>query len=149
MSPARGRDSLGAVQATHPALAWLLQLERATVFVLDDDDAVRDALATTLTAAGFAAAPFRSAKEFIDGYRSGGPACLIVELDLPDIDGLLLRMLPDAGIDLPVIITSRRLRRRRLPDELAAWVGMLEKPFGHDELMGLLDAALELGDSRT
>ena len=122
----------------------------STVFVVDDDDAVRDALATTLAASGFAVAPFRSAKEFIDGYRSGGPACLFVELDLPEIDGLaLLRMLPDAGIDLPVIMTSRRLRLRRIPHGLAAWVGILEKPFGRDELLNLIDAALESADSRT
>jgi FixJ family two-component response regulator len=123
---------------------------RSAVFVVDDDEAVRDALATTLAAAGFAVAPFRSASEFIDGYRSGGPACLIVELDLPEIDGLaLLRMLPDAGIDLPVIVTSRRLRLRRLPDGLAAWVGILEKPFGRDELLRLIDAALASADPCT
>jgi FixJ family two-component response regulator len=123
---------------------------RSTLFVVDDDDAVRDALATTLAASGFAVAPFRSVREFIDGYRSGGPACLIVELDLPEIDGLgLLRMLPDAGIDLPVIMTSRRLRLRRLPDGLAAWVEILEKPFGREELLRLVDAALESADSRT
>ena len=111
---------------------------------MDDDDAVRDALATTLAASGFAVAPFRSARQFIDGYRSCGPACLIVELDLPEIDGLaLLRMLPDAGIDLPVIMTSRRLRRRRLPDGLAGCVGILEKPFGREELLRLVQAALE------
>jgi FixJ family two-component response regulator len=123
---------------------------RSTVFVVDDDDAVRDALALTLVASGFAVAPFRSAREFINGYRSGGRACLIVELDLPEIDGLaLLRMLPNAGIDLPVIMTSRRLRLRRLPDGLAAWVGILEKPFGRDELLRLIEAALGSVDPHT
>ena len=116
---------------------------RATVFVLDDDDAVRDALTTALRSAGFAAAAFRSAAEFIAAHRSGGPACLLVELELPDIDALLDR-LPEAAASLPVIVTSRRLRRRRLPDELAGCVGLLEKPFGHDELMVLLRAALRL-----
>jgi FixJ family two-component response regulator len=113
------------------------------VFVVDDDEAVRDALTTALTSAGFAVAAFRSAAEFIEGHRSGGPACLVVELELPDIDALL-RRLPGAATNLPVIVTSRRLRRRRLPDELAQCVGLLEKPFGHDELMVLLRAALRL-----
>jgi FixJ family two-component response regulator len=117
-----------------------------TVFVVDEDDAVRDALVTTLGASGFAVAAFRSAREFIEGYRIGGPACLIVELDLPEIDGpALLQMLPGAGIDVPVIITSRRLRPRRLPDELARCVGILEKPFGREELLRLVHAALESG----
>ena len=117
---------------------------RATVFVLDDDDAVRDALTTALTSAGFAAAAFRSAAEFVEGHRSDGPACLVVELELPDIDALLCT-LSRAPAGLPVIVTSRRLRRQRLPDELAHCVGLLEKPFGHDELMVLLRAALGLG----
>ena len=115
----------------------------ATVVVVDDDAAVRDALATTLAASGYAVAAFPSAREFIDGYRGGGPACLIVELDLPEIDGLaLLRLLPDAGIDLPVIMTSRRLRRRPTPEGARArCVGILEKPFGREELLRLVDAA--------
>jgi two-component system, OmpR family, KDP operon response regulator KdpE len=117
-------------------------MRQATVFVVDDDDAVRDALTTSLTDAGFAAAPFRSAAEFIEAYRVGGPACLVTELDLPDIDALLHML--QAGSDLPVIVTSRRLRRRRLPDELAACIGLLEKPFGHDELVVMVHAALRL-----
>jgi FixJ family two-component response regulator len=113
------------------------------VFVVDDDEAVRDALTTTLVASGFAVAGFRSAEQFLEGYRSGGPACLIVELDLPEFDGMaLLRMLPAAGIDMPVIATSRRLRLRRLSNGLAACVGVLEKPFGHEELLHLVHAAL-------
>jgi FixJ family two-component response regulator len=116
---------------------------RATVFVLDDDDAVRDALTTALTSAGFAAAAFRSAAEFVEDDRIDGPACLVLELELPDIDALLRRLPQATG--LPVIVTSRRLRPQRLPDELAGCVGLLEKPFGHDELMVLLRAALRLG----
>jgi hypothetical protein len=42
-----------------------------------------------------------------------------------------------------VIATSRRLRRQRLPDVLAGCVGILEKPFGHEELLRLVHAALE------
>ena len=116
------------------------------MFIVDDDDAVRDALTSSLIAAGFAAVGYRSAAEFVAAYRLGGPACLVTELDLPDGDALL-HMLRQPGASLPVIVTSRRLRRRRLPDELAACVGLLEKPFGHDELMVLLRAALRLESS--
>jgi FixJ family two-component response regulator len=115
-----------------------------TVFIVDDDDAVRDALTTTLTSAGFAAVACPSATRFVEAFRGAGPACLVVELDLPELE-VLLRALPAAAHDLPVIATSRRLRRRRLPDELASCVGLLEKPFGHDELMALLQAALRPG----
>ena len=116
-------------------------MRHATVFVIDDDDAVRDALATSLRTGGFAAVPFRSAAEFIDAYRIGGPACLVIDLDLPDVD-VLLGVLPTLGASLRVIVTSWRLRRRRLPDQFATCVGLLEKPFGHEELMGLVRTAL-------
>jgi FixJ family two-component response regulator len=71
------------------------------VFVVDDDDAIRDAPTATLAAAGFAVAAFGSVRQFLDGFCAASPACLIVELDLPEIDGLALLRMPDAGIDLP------------------------------------------------
>lgn len=121
---------------------------QATVFVVDDDDAVRDALTTSLSTDGFAALAFCSAAQFIAGYRAARPACLVVEIALPEIDDLFC-MLAEAGGDLPVILTSRRLRRQRLPEQLLTCVGMLEKPFGHDELMGLVRRALEPAEPGT
>lgn len=123
-------------------------LRQATVFVVDDDDAVRDALITSLASGGLAALAFGSTARFIDGYRAAGPACLVVELDLPEIDDLFC-MLAEAGGDLPVILTSRRLRRQRPPERLQTCVGLLEKPFGHEELMLLVRRALRCGGSGT
>lgn len=116
-------------------------LRPATVYVVDDDDAVRDALITSLSTGGFAALAFRSAAHFIAGYRAASPACLIVELALPEVDDLF-RMLAEAKADLPVILTSRRLRWRQPLAPLLSCVGLLEKPFGHDELICLVRRAL-------
>jgi FixJ family two-component response regulator len=115
---------------------------QATVFVVEHDDAVRDALTTSLASAGFAAKAFQSAAHFVQSYRSTGRACLVIELELPEIE-VLLGMLSSTG-DLPLIVTSRRLHVRRLPDELAGCVGLLQKPFGRDELMNLVRVALRL-----
>jgi FixJ family two-component response regulator len=116
---------------------------QATVFVVEHDDAVRDALTTSLASAGFAAKAFHSAAHFVQGYRSTGRACLVIELELPEIE-VLLGMLSSTTGDLPLIVTSRRLLVRRLPDELAGCVGLLQKPFGRDELMSLVRVALRL-----
>ena len=115
----------------------------ALVFLVDDDEAVRDAVTTALRAAGFGVATFGSARQFLEAYRAGQRGCLIVDLDLPGVESDLLRMLASAELALPVIVTSRRLRRGQLAPALnGGRVALLEKPFGIDELLPLIDAAL-------
>ena len=115
----------------------------ALVFVVDDDEAVRDAVATSLRAAGYAVADFGSASQFLDGYRAGQRGCLVVDVDMPGVESELLRMLASSEVTLPAIITSRRLRQRALPPALTALhVVLLEKPFGIDNLLPLVRTAL-------
>jgi two-component system, LuxR family, response regulator FixJ len=115
-----------------------------TIFLLDEDDAVRDALAMSLRAAGHAVAAFGSARQFIDGYRRGDPGCLVVDMDLPEGGAAgLLRTLAVAQVILPAIITIRRLRRNTPVGGLPAGrILFLEKPFGVDELLRLIRLAL-------
>lgn len=116
------------------------------VFVVDEDDAVRDAVATSLRAAGFAVAAFASARQFLEVYRVGQRGCLIVDADHPDGENELLRMLATSELALPAIVTSRRLRRRTLAPALTALpVLLLEKPFGVDDLLPLISAVIALG----
>ena len=115
--------------------------DRGRVILVDDDDAVRDAVATSLRTAGFTVVTFGSARQLLDEHRAGRRGCLVVDLDLPDIEVELLRML-----SLPTIVTSRRLRRRALARALAPLpVVLLEKPFGIDDLLPLVRAALAGG----
>jgi two-component system response regulator FixJ len=121
--------------------------ESATIFLLDEDDAVRDALALSLRAAGHAVAAFASARQFIDEYRHGDPGCLVVDIDVPEggAEGLL-RTLAAAQVILPAIITIRHLRRRTpIGDFLPGRILFLEKPFGVDELLRLIRLALGTG----
>ena len=115
--------------------------DRGRVILVDDDDAVRDAVATSLRTAGFTVVTFGSARQLLDEHRAGRRGCLVVDLDLPGIEVELLRML-----SLPTIVTSRRLRRRALARALAPLpVVLLEKPFGIDDLLPLVRAALAGG----
>jgi FixJ family two-component response regulator len=120
--------------------------EGATVFLVDDDDAVRDALALSLRAAGYPVAAFGSARQFLDAYRSASPGCLVVDMDVPEGGAVgLLQTLAVAQIILPAIITSRRLRRIPGADGLPSGsILFLDKPFGIDELLRLIRSAMDM-----
>jgi FixJ family two-component response regulator len=115
-----------------------------TVFLIDEDDAVRDALALSLRAAGHQVAAFGSARQFLDGYQLGDPACLVVDMDLSDLGAMeLLRTLAASQAALPTIITSRRLQRRAPVGGLPPGrILFLDKPFGVDELLRLIQIVL-------
>jgi two-component system, LuxR family, response regulator FixJ len=115
-----------------------------TVFLVDEDDAVRDALAMSLRAAGHPVVACASARQFLDAYRRGHPGCLVVDRDLPEGGAVeLLWMLAVAQISLPAIITSRRLRSKPPVGGLPAGrILFLDKPFGIDELSRLIRSAL-------
>jgi FixJ family two-component response regulator len=143
-APSRGRDERERHAASSVRLAG-----DALVFLVDDDEAVRDAVATSLRGAGFAVASFGSARQFLDAYRRGQHGCLIVDLDLAGVEPELLRMLASTELALPVIITSRRLRRRASAPTLSAFATvLLEKPFGVDDLLPLVQAAIASNSDR-
>jgi len=123
-----------------------LALEAAppTIFLVDADEAVRDAVASALRAAGYRTRAFGAAQPLLAAYTPGQPACLVVDLDLPDNDGIaLLRTLAAAGHGLPAVVTSRRLRRRNVAGVLSPMsILLLEKPFGVDDLLPLIRQAL-------
>ena len=122
--------------------------EGATIFLVDDDDAVRDALAISLRAAGHPVAAFASARQFLAAYRSGSAGCLVLDMDLPEGGAAgLLRALALARHILPAIVTSLRLRGWPRSDALpSGCILFLEKPFGIDELLRLIRTAMGSGE---
>jgi two-component system, LuxR family, response regulator FixJ len=133
-------------RAPQPSPDGPLLPEGTTVFLVDDDDAVRDALAMSLRAAGHPVAAFASAQQFLDAYRSGSSECLVVDMDLPEggAVGLLRTLAAERGI-LPAIITSRRLRRIPAADGLPSGsILFLDKPFGIDDLLRLIRSAMDM-----
>ena len=112
-----------------------------TVLLVEADEAVRDAVTAALELAGVDVIAFPSAAELIRHEPRDGADCLIVELDLFDVDArAFLRRLQDRSIQLPVIVMSARLRGL---DKVEAEVqAVLEKPFGADDLLRLILGAL-------
>jgi len=79
----------------------------STIFVVDDDAAVRRSLTRLLRSAGWSAEAFASAGELLERAPICGPGCVLLDVDMPGISGLELqeRMI-DAGIFLPVVFLS-------------------------------------------
>src|SRR5215472_11844293 len=76
------------------------------VFVVDDDFRVREALASLISSHGLRAAVFGSAAEFLETEKPDAPACLILDLDLPGINGLELQEQLSAGYAPPVVFVT-------------------------------------------
>ena len=78
-----------------------------TVFVIDDDAAVRKAVSRLLRSAGIAVAVFASPGEFLAQYDPDMPGCLVLDLAMPDINGLQLQTtLGKKGCTLPIIFLT-------------------------------------------
>jgi RNA polymerase sigma factor (sigma-70 family) len=116
----------------------------ATVFVVDDDPALREALQMLLESAGYPVEVFASATAFIDACGRGRRGCAILDVGLPDMDGLALQqLLTERGISMPVIILTGQGDVPKAVRALKAGaVDFLEKPADAAELLAHVSAAL-------
>src|SRR5688500_16038874 len=79
----------------------------ATVYVVDDDPAVRDSLAFLLGAAGLEVRLFESASAFLAALPALGRGCVVTDVRMPEMDGIeLLRRMTSSGQALPVIVMT-------------------------------------------
>ncbi len=119
--------------------------ERPIVFVVDDDVRVRDALSSLLASAGLDVAAFASGTEFRDAEKPDAPACLVLDLELPDIHGLeLQRELADREAPPIVFITGHGDVPSSVKAMKAGAIEFLSKPFGDEELLRAIDTAIAL-----
>lgn len=119
--------------------------ERPEVFVVDDDSAVRDAIRDVLEYDGRSVHAYSTCEAFIEAYRSGGEACLLVDAYLPGMNGLeLLRWLGHSGHRLPAIMITGNSDVPMAVHAMkaGAW-DFIEKPIGHRELLISVENALE------
>ena len=115
------------------------------VFVVDDDVSVRKSLELLIDSAGWQPETFASAQEFLHRPRVVGPSCLVLDMSLPDLDGLELqkRVAPDR-IDMPIIFisgygdVSTTVRAMK-----AGAIEFLAKPFKDDVLLDAIRSAIE------
>lgn len=118
---------------------------RATAFIVDDDEAVRDSLRFLMLSIGIEVETFGSAQAFLDGYDTERPGCLVLDIRMPGISGLELQeQLPQNGIHLPVIIISGHgdvpMAVRALK---AGAFDFIEKPFNDQVLLDCVQRAIE------
>lgn len=115
------------------------------VYVVDDDAEVCEALGVALEADGKTVRSYASSEAFLDAYRPGRQACLLVDAYLPGMSGLeLLQKLSDRGDRLPAImITGHSDVSMAVTAMKAGALDFIEKPVGKDELMASVKRALE------
>ena len=116
-----------------------------TVFVVDDDAFVREALETLIQVAGWRARTFASAETFLACPPDTGPSCLVLDVNLPNLNGLDLQALigRERG-EMPIIfITGYGDVPMSVKAMKAGAAEFLTKPFGEDVMLEAIGAALE------
>jgi FixJ family two-component response regulator len=113
------------------------------IYVLDDDRRVREALSSLLSSVGLSVETFASASEYLEFEKPDSPACLILDLELPGMNGLELQQ-EIAGDDSPpiVFVTGHGDVPSSVRAMKAGAIEFLLKPFDHQELLKVVDAAI-------
>ncbi|EXI64327.1 MAG TPA: sigma-70 family RNA polymerase sigma factor [Accumulibacter sp.] len=114
-----------------------------TVFIVEDDPSVRDALALLLGLNGLSVVLFADAESFLAARRPDWYGCLLVDIRMPGMDGLTLqRRLRESGSWLPVIVMTGHgdveSARQAFRSEA---VDFLEKPIDHSRLLSAIEDA--------
>jgi two-component system, LuxR family, response regulator FixJ len=118
---------------------------KGKVYVIDDDDAMRESLDFLLGSADFQVTLFESALNFLDVLPSIDFGCVVSDVRMPEIDGIeLLKRLKAGGSLFPVVIMTGH---GDVPLAVEAMklgaVDFLEKPFEDDRLIGMIETALK------
>lgn len=115
------------------------------IFIVDDDDAVRDSMRILLESHGMRVADFGSTEEFTAAYRPHPHSCLILDLHLPVVGGLdFLASRAPGSLDIPVILmTGRGDDATRARARELGTAAFLEKPIDDTDLMDAINAALK------
>ena len=121
------------------------------VFIVDDDEAVRDSLQTLLEAAGHRVRSFASGSEFLAAMPSSEEGCLIIDVRMPGIGGLdVQERLRVAGIALPVIVITGHGDVSLAVEAMKIGAAdFFEKPFNDDQLVASVRAALQQRQDQT
>ena len=117
----------------------------ATVFVVDDDASVREALGGLVRSAGLSVATYATAQEFLASPRAEGPSCLVLDVRLPGLSGLDLQTrMAEVNLEIPIIfITGHGDVPTSVRAMKAGAVEFLTKPFGDDDLLTAIHEAIE------
>jgi RNA polymerase sigma factor (sigma-70 family) len=116
-----------------------------TVFIVDDDVAVRDSLALLLGLKGYRTAIYSSAEDFLAAYRKDWRGCLVLDIKMSGMTGLDLQaQLASQGIELPIVIVTGHGDAASARSALKSGaVDFLEKPLDEEQLVAAVGSALE------
>ncbi len=116
-----------------------------TVYILDDDQAVRESLHWLVESVGLKVETYASPRKFLNGDDLKRPGCLVLDIRMPAMSGLQVQEnLAARGIDIPIIIitghgdVTSAVRAMR-----QGAVDLLEKPFNHQELLERIQQSIE------
>jgi FixJ family two-component response regulator len=115
------------------------------VFVIDDDESIREALKSLIRSVGLSVETFASAHDFLGSARPDVPSCLILDVRMPGLSGLdLQRDLAEASIHIPIIfITGHGDIPMSVRAMKAGAIESLTKPFRDQDLLDAIQQALE------
>ncbi|MCH9670057.1 MAG: response regulator [Gammaproteobacteria bacterium] len=120
------------------------------VYIIDDDEAVRDSVSTLVESIGLAALRFSSGDDFLAAVTASSQGCIVTDIRMPGLSGLDLQdQLAARGIGLPVIVltgygdVSAAVRAMK-----TGAIDFVEKPFNAQELLDKIQHALAIDDRR-
>jgi len=118
------------------------------VYVIDDDEAMRDSLNFLLDSAGFVASLFETAQQFLDALPTLAFGCVVSDVRMPGIDGLeLLKRLKALRSGFPIVVMTGH---GDVPLAVEAMklgaMDFLEKPFEDERLIAMIETALRLAE---
>jgi two-component system response regulator FixJ len=124
--------------------------EKRIVYVIDDDDALRESLAFLLGTAQFSVQSFASAKAFLEALPAVKKGCIITDVRMPDLSGIdLLRRLNDLKVTLPVIVVTGHGDVALAVEAMKIGaIDFLEKPVDDEVLLASVNLALQQQDGQ-
>ncbi|HEY6243232.1 MAG TPA: response regulator [Pyrinomonadaceae bacterium] len=123
--------------------------QQPIVFVVDDDISVRESLELLIKFAGWQAEMFASGKDFLQRPRTTSPSCLVLDISLPDLNGLeLQKLMGEERVHMPIIfITGHGDVPMTVQAMKAGAVEFLTKPFDDEVLLSAIRHAIKRSTS--
>jgi two-component system response regulator FixJ len=135
------KNALGLKRPGYPATSTASEVgkpvSKATVFVIDDDEACRDSVRELVSAAGLAVAVFSSAAEFLTAFDPAWHGCLVLDLRMPRMNGRALQeRLLELGILMPIVFISGSVDTPTAVQAIKdGAVDFLQKPYPENKLL--------------
>lgn len=116
----------------------------ALIAIVDDEESVCEALESLLKSIGFRTASFTSARSFLDSPELPNVSCVVLDVSMPNMDGLELQRQLASTNPIPIIfITAHRDEKTRERALRAGAISFLNKPFSDEALIDSLQSALD------